>query len=379
MEKTGTYFKSNYEESRKTFRNHLDTIKLKWPQAVLSSEVIGQEDDNTIDVIYSPAVTSNQQVLFFTTGEHGIEGHAGAGVLHLFVDEYLDQVDPETTGICLIHALNPWGMRHFRRVTENNIDLNRNYFYNQSSVAEEVNRNYAKERDLFLPNGKINDLKEEKRKLYIELGKALAREGYGGITKAKGMGQFEFRRGVYFGGNDEEESTAFLKEWQKKLLSTYPRVIHMDWHTALGPANEMTMVVSEHDSREEKELKSDYQIKNIKKFTPTDVKGDSTNHFHKVQQELYPETYLFSALFEFGTFGTSKKAELREFTTMILENHMYWGGAEQEEDAQWILDEFQAMFYPDDANWREAVVKETRAGIESVLGREGILAVNQFK
>ncbi|KMJ58382.1 hypothetical protein AB685_10835 [Bacillus sp. LL01] len=367
------YFQPSYEESRKTFQGHLEKIKRKWPKAELTSENIGKEKDNTIDMISSEAISSNEQVLFFTTGEHGIEGYAGAAVTHLFVDDYLNGIDPQTTGICLIHALNPWGMRNFRRVTENNIDLNRNYLYDLGSVPEDVNKNFAKAKDLFLPNGKVENIKKEKTDLYSHLTKASIKEGYSGISEAKGMGQFEFERGVYFGGKEPEESAHFLKSVQRRLLSTYRRVIHMDWHTALGPSNEITMMVSETDSRKEEELKSLYPLKNIQTFTPDKVKGDFTNHFHKLKKEEYPDTYLFSALFEFGTFGDDKEAELREFTTILLENQLYWYGAEKEEDRQWVMDEFQKMFYPKDREWRESVLKEARLGFEVVLGREGIL------
>ncbi|KHE71563.1 M14 family metallopeptidase [Halobacillus sp. BBL2006] len=373
MKDTQKYFNTTYEQSRQTFRNHLSTIKKKWPEATLSTKKIGKEQDNTIDVIYSEANSSNEQVLFFTTGEHGIEGYTGATVTHLFVNEYLDGIDEEITGICLVHAINPWGMRNFRRVTENNVDLNRNYFFEPDSVPENVNENYAKESQIFQPNEKVKDVKKEKTELYEQLSKGMMREGYSGIKKAKSMGQFEFERGVYYGGAEQEESAKYLKAWQRKLLSDYPRVIHMDWHTALGPTNEITMVVSEHDEREEDEMKEQYRMENIEKFTPEKVKGDSTNYFHKLKKEVNPDTYLFSALFEFGTFGTSRKAELREFTTIILENQLYWKGAEQEEDRQWILKEFQNMFYPDDEEWRESVLKEARLGIESILKEEGIL------
>ncbi|MCG1020374.1 M14 family metallopeptidase [Sutcliffiella horikoshii] len=367
------YFQSNYEESRKEFLGHLEKIRNIWPEAKLTSENVGNEKDNAIDMIYSEPLSSNEQVLFFTTGEHGIEGYAGAAVTHLFVDEYLKRIDPQTTGICLIHALNPWGMRNFRRVTENNIDLNRNYLYNPDSVPKDVNRNFAKAKDLFLPSGKVQHVKKEKTDLYTQLTKASFKEGYSGISEAKGMGQFEFERGVYFGGKRPEESAKFLKSVQKRLLSTYSRVIHMDWHTALGPSNEITMVMSDTDSRDEEELKSLYPLKNIQKFSPEKVKGDSTNHFHKIKKEEHPDTYLFSALFEFGTFGDDKEAELREFTTILLENQLYWYGAEREEDRQWVLDEFKKMFYPEDREWRESVLKEARLGFEAVLGREGIV------
>ncbi|PFG11976.1 M14 family metallopeptidase [Bacillus sp. es.036] len=373
MNDTDHYFAKNYDESRVTFRSLLDKIQKKWPDATLTTKAIGKEENNTIDMIYSEALTSNDQVLFFTTGEHGIEGYAGAAVIQLFVENYLDQIDASKTGICLIHAINPWGMRHFRRVTENNVDLNRNYFYDENSIRRDVNKNYAKESDLFLPDGKITDLKEERHKLYAQLMKGLAKEGYAGLKKAKGMGQFEFDRGVYYGGSTAEESAVFLKSIQEKLLGTYPSVIHMDWHTALGPTNEITMVISENDGRSIDELKEAYQLKNVETYTPEKVKGDSTNHFYKLKKEAYPETYLLSALFEFGTFGTDKQAELREFMTIILENHLYHEGAESVDDIQWILGEFEAMFYPNDEEWKKSVLNEARKGMEGVLKKEGIL------
>ncbi|MGI8314148.1 M14 family metallopeptidase [Halobacillus mangrovi] len=373
MKATDNYFTRTYEQSRETFRNLLFTVKEKWPKAELYTKSIGEEPDNSIDVIYAEGVSSNDKVLFFTTGEHGIEGYTGATVTHLFVEEYLEKINPETTGICLVHAINPWGMRNFRRVTENNVDLNRNYVFEPASVPEDINENYANENQIFQPNEKVKDVTKEKTELYEQLSKGMMREGYSGIKKAKSMGQFEFEKGVYYGGSEEEESAQYIKTWQRKLLANYPRVIHMDWHTALGPPNEVTMVVSEHDERDEEEMKEQYGMENIEKFTPKKVKGDSTNYFHKLNKEEYPDTYLFSALFEFGTFGTSRKAELREFTTIILENQLYWEGAEKEEDRQWILEEFQNMFYPDDEEWRESVLKEARLGIESVLTQEGIL------
>lgn len=371
MEKIERYFPKSYEESRETFRGHLDKIKDRWPSAELVVEQVGEEADNTIDMIYSEATETNDNVLFFTTGEHGIEGYAGAAVTHMFVEEYIDRIDPATTGICFVHALNPWGMKHFRRVTENNVDLNRHYVHD--SVQKDINEKFEKESDLFLPNGKINDLDHEKKKLYAQLAKGLAKEGYNGIKEAKGMGQFQFERGVYYGGKHEEEPAAFLKKIQRDLLSNYPRVIHMDWHTALGPTNELTMVISEQDPREQEELEEAYKMKNIEKFTPTKVKGDSTYHFHKLKNEDYQDTYLFSALFEFGTFGTGKKAELRELMTIVLENHLYFEGAEKPEDRKWIQEEFRAMFYPKEKEWLTAVLKEARGGIESVLTKEEIL------
>jgi hypothetical protein len=49
-----------------------------------------------------------------------------------FIDKYLPRLDPRTTGLLLVHAINPWGMKHHRRVNADNIDLNRTFLWNQA-------------------------------------------------------------------------------------------------------------------------------------------------------------------------------------------------------------------------------------------------------
>ncbi|MGD7045976.1 M14 family metallopeptidase [Jeotgalibacillus proteolyticus] len=374
MKAIDEYFPKTYEESREVFRKNFDIIKALWPNAELTSHSIGKEEDNTIDMIYAEGTETNERVLFMTSGEHGIEGYAGAAMLDVFASELADLVDAKRTGICLIHALNPWGMKHFRRVTENNVDLNRNYLVD-SSMPEDINKEYERLLKLFLPDGKIKSYLVEESEIRNHMSKGVVAEGYSGLMEAKGMGQFEFPTGVYYGGKEKEESAIFLSSIQRKLLSTFSKVIHMDWHTALGPTKEVTMVMSETDGRSEKELKKEYGLRNVKTFSPADVKGDSTNHFYEIKNLEFPQTRLFSALFEFGTFGTSMSATIREFLTITLENRLYHEGAEHEEDRQKILSEFKAMFYPDEHDWRMAVLTEGRNAIKGVFQAEGLYTI----
>ncbi|PPA71029.1 M14 family metallopeptidase [Jeotgalibacillus proteolyticus] len=375
MKTIDEYFQTTYEESREVFWKNFEKVKSHWPNAELTTHPIGKEEDNTIDMIYAEGTEVNERVLFMTTGEHGIEGFAGAAMLDVFMTELADVIDQKRTGICLIHAINPWGMRNFRRVTENNVDLNRNYLLNSETVPDDINTEYEKLLKLFLPDGKIESLMSEEAEIRNHMSRGAVSEGYSGLMEAKGMGQFEFPKGVYFGGKEKEESAVFLTSVQRKLLSSFGKVIHMDWHTALGPTNEVTMVISELDGRSEKELKKEYGLKNIQVFSPSNVKGDSTNHFYELKNMEFPETRLFSALFEFGTFGTSMSATIREFLTMTLENRLYFEGAVHEEDRKKILSEFKAMFYPDDHDWRFAILTEGRKAMEGVFKSEGLYTI----
>ncbi|WP_404456081.1 M14 family metallopeptidase [Oceanobacillus kapialis] len=373
--KVESYFQKDYETSRSVFRNHLDKVRAIWPEAYLKTDYIGnEEEDNTIDIIRADATWDKEKIVLLSSGEHGIEGYAGAACIHIFVEEYMQQINPETTGICLVHAINPWGMRNFRRVTENNVDLNRNYIEEEGPLPVDVNKKYEKEKEIFLPNGKIKDITAEQSRLFKKLTKALAKEGYANMKHAKSMGQYEFERGVYYGGQGLEESAQHVRALQKNLLSQYKQIVHMDWHTALGPSNELTMVVPPEEEQDMEEIQSRYPLKNILKFSNKKVIGDSNQHFFTLQKKKYPDTKLFSALFEFGTFGDDKKAELRELMTIILENQLYWEGTEKESYRNFILSEFREMFYPDDQVWRCDVTKEARKAFKVVLKAEEVLA-----
>src|SRR5512136_1431716 len=116
-----------YEESRERFRASLSTIQTLWSEANVTSTPVAGDPNLTIDVISADARRSKQKRLMLTTGLHGIEGYVGAGILQLFTEEFLLHIDPENTGIVLVHPINPFGMKHWTRVNKNSVDLNRNF------------------------------------------------------------------------------------------------------------------------------------------------------------------------------------------------------------------------------------------------------------
>ncbi len=66
-------------------------------------------------------------VLLIVTGVHGVEGYAGSACIQHFLHHLASRYVGGDTAYLLIHALNPWGFANDSRVTEENIDLNRNF------------------------------------------------------------------------------------------------------------------------------------------------------------------------------------------------------------------------------------------------------------
>jgi len=75
---------------------------------------------------------SGPGLVVHSSGVHGVEGFAGSGIQIAILSNFSAEAaearsaDPDAPTIVLVHAVNPFGMAHFRRFNENNVDLNRN-------------------------------------------------------------------------------------------------------------------------------------------------------------------------------------------------------------------------------------------------------------
>jgi len=91
-------------------------------------KAIGPEGEPlSIDTaVFTSAAT--ERLIVISSGVHGVEGFIGASLQINALQNDVNASLPEKTGLALIHAVNPWGYAHLRRVNEDNIDVNRNFF-----------------------------------------------------------------------------------------------------------------------------------------------------------------------------------------------------------------------------------------------------------
>src|SRR5260221_10676662 len=65
------------------------------------------------------------RVFVVGSGTHGIEGYSGSAAQRAWLRSRPRL--PKDTAVIFFHAHNPWGFAHKTRVTEENVDLNRNF------------------------------------------------------------------------------------------------------------------------------------------------------------------------------------------------------------------------------------------------------------
>ncbi len=367
-------FPASYTSSRLRFRGYLERLQARWPLARLVTRPLPGDPNLTQDWIEAVPRGKREKVLLFTLGEHGIEGFVGSAILDLFVNEFLPRIDPETTGLVLVHAVNPWGMAHRRRVNAANVDLNRNFVWNERDLDPTANPDYARISTFFNPRRPIK--KQPARLFWFAEGLAsrIRRMGAGRLKSAMLLGQYRFGRGVYYGGETRQPETLPVIDLFRSALESYPRILLLDMHTGYGPRHVMSVVNSVFERRTSKELKLDFAYPDVVKSDPTEfyaIQGDMIDYVYTLAKNIAPSKHLYAASFEFGTFGDSFAAALRSLRTVIEENCLHWYGAAEEAAKERILTEYTEMFYPSDPAWQARAVENARRALRNILQAEG--------
>ena len=365
----------SYEDSRQSFRDYLSALYGIWPNARLDKYSLTTADDLSIDWLQADALRRREKLLVITTGLHGIEGYIGSAILRLFIDEFLPRLDPESTGVLLIHSLNPWGMTHWKRINVNNVDLNRNFISGDFSSTKLVNNDYKPLLPFLCPGRPVGGLIIEKWNFALKLLTTVIRLGTSRLREAALMGQYDYPSGIYFGGYSLQEETRILMKLYQDTFTGYKRIVHLDLHSGYGPRDQMTVVTSPLDSRTAVEIKQQYQLARVAGANPAEfysMHGDMNDWEYDMVRTEKTGSSIFAANFEFGTYGEAFLSEARSLRITILKNqkNIFGGSATT---ADWIDREYRELYLPDDPVWFEKARQDARLAFNSILSAEGII------
>ena len=170
-------------------------------------------------------------MLVLTSGTHGIEGYCGSGAqIGLMNDDGFRRAAHDArVAVLFVHAVNPYGFSHGRRVNEDNVDLNRNF--RDFAKPAPVNAAYADVHPMLVPATWPPTAENE-----AAIGRYLADHGARAYQTAVTGGQYAFPDGLFYGGDRPAWSNATLRAVLRRHASPRRRLGWIDFHTGLGPA-----------------------------------------------------------------------------------------------------------------------------------------------
>ncbi|MCM3883291.1 M14 family metallopeptidase [Frankia sp. R82] len=217
------YFSSDYAQARRRF-------------LAAAAERGAHVESSTLDGLRGPSgeplstdvarigAAAGPAVLVLVSGTHGTEGFAGSAC-QLRV---LRETSWPDLPIVFVHALNPFGFAHRRRVNEDNIDVNRNFIDHDRPPAP---GGYGELHDALLPgdwDGPAHAAADTA--LFAHADRLGLREVQQRITG----GQYTHPDGLFYGGAAPSWSNRTWRGIIRTFLAGYEHVAYVDLHSGLG-------------------------------------------------------------------------------------------------------------------------------------------------
>ena len=224
----GPLFSPDYATGRKRFRDAAARLGFALEAYPISQTGPGGVD-LTIDIAHTPA-SDSENTLVISSGLHGIEGFLGSAVQLALLRAWHDRGEYLPAVRCvLLHGLNPYGFAWRRRVNETNVDLNRNLLADGEAFTGSP-PGYSRLDNLLNPRRAPSRWEPVTLKFLA----AIARHGMPALKQSIASGQYEYARGLFYGGDKPSRTNEILSTHFERWLADSRNVMHLDFHTGLG-------------------------------------------------------------------------------------------------------------------------------------------------
>jgi hypothetical protein len=339
-----SYFAADYDQAREKFCEaaHAAGAELRTYKHPEHSPDGG---DLTTDV----ATLGNPEaskVLVANSGTHGVEGFCGSGIQVGWLRSGLYRSLPDDVRLVLIHAINPYGFAWLRRVTEENVDLNRNFIDHNQPHDEDP------EYGALLPVMVPDEWDDLSRTAYKAELRRIEKENDKDYLQALlTRGQYQYETGIFFGGRSETWSNRTFHQIIENHIKGVTDAAFIDFHTGLGPYGYVELIHSnEPGSETARRLQSWYEYGLASMVDGTSASSKVNGTIEGAFQEALPGVTTTCIAAEYGTHSTARVLE-----AVRADNWLHVFGDIQAPLGKKIKVELRTCFFPDEDDWNEMV------------------------
>ncbi len=350
-----TVFSSTYAEARGKFLDaarhagaqlaHYQHPVEKGPQGealYLDAAVLGRPDAPKMMVV--------------GCGTHGIEGFSGSAAQTAWIIDGGATRLAADSAMVFLHAHNPWGFAHRQRVTEENVDLNRNFVDHTQPYP--ANPGYEVLHPGISPARWDEDAV---RGAFAALEVFREKNGEQAFSDAYNGGQYSHSDGVFFGGRRAQWANEAFRTAVRNHVGHAKRAALIDLHTGIGPSlDHVFLCFHAPGSPAYERSRAWWGERAVNRQGSTHkalavYKGLLIDAF---QAELKgAETT--AVVIEFGT-RTRPEMQRANMALRWLRSH----GKDDPALAKGIHADYVEAFYPGDPRWRDAVLAQSRVFLD---------------
>lgn len=354
-------FSETYQQAREAFVNTAIQSGYELKKYVLPNLKGAEGEELSMDVAsYMHPLT--RKLFIVNSGLHGIEGFYGSAMQTEWLAKHSITSLPPGVGLLFIHASNPYGFSHLRRVNEENMDLNRNFIdFNKPLSA---NPGYAKLQSAIIPKNWFS--RSQQIRANTALGLAKLKDT---LTKSRSYffepiagGQYSDSKGIFYGGDHPAWTNGTLQQILAETAASVPslqQVTFMDLHSGLGKKGtiEAYSGVAESHSVHQRITSWLSNIINIIS-APYQVSGPGCY----IVPSHFPRAMVTSFGIECGT-----EPLWTVLNALRADSWLYKYGDDTHPKKDEIKQNIKSAFYPKEKAWRDEITRLSMKIFDAVL------------
>ena len=229
MSSAAAHFAPSYRAARRLFLDASSTAGLTLQ--TFAHPLPGAEGEALASDVTRAGAFDLPALLVISSACHGVEGHCGSGIQHALLSAPAFMAEARDAGVALlfVHALNPHGFSHSRRVTHEGVDLNRNFI--DFSAPLPPSPGYDALAHLLLP-----ETWPPPPENFAALQAYAAQHGERALQQAITGGQYRHPPGLFYGGAAPTWSRLTIERVLRQHGVGARRLAWIDLHTGLGPS-----------------------------------------------------------------------------------------------------------------------------------------------
>jgi len=358
-------FSSRYAEARQRFLGAAAACGLDAESHV--HPLAGRDGETLALDVVRDGPADARRLLILSSGCHGVEGYCGSGVQVFALHDEAWRAQARANGVAVLylHALNPYGFSHLRRVTHENVDLNRNFLdFSQPLPANPAYREIA---PLLLPA-----LWPPRPDNVAAVQAVIAERGMGFWQAAITAGQHEFPGGLFFGGTAPTWSNQALRQVLRQHGAQATDIAWIDVHTGLGESGVGERIYAGPDdaatvARARQWWAADGATPVTSIYDGSSTSARLTGMMWRSAYEECPHARHTGMALEYGTVPL-----LEVLQALRAEHWLHLHPEASADQAQQIRAQMLAAFYTDTDAWKTQIIGQARQALfQAVDGLAG--------